>query len=77
MDHVLRSNMGKSDINMVNKTRLYLQVVTVTEIANPEGTKIDPAWSKEGEKPSWSTLKWPKVGRQLKRCGEPGGLQLT
>jgi hypothetical protein len=66
MDHVLNSNMSRFEINMVNKTRLYLQVETVAEISNPEGTKIDPAWTQEGEKPSWSTDRWPKVGKPSK-----------
>jgi ribonuclease HI len=61
MDHVMQSNMSSVEVNMVNKTRMYLQIELISEISNPEGTRIDQRWLKEGEKPSWSTLKWPQV----------------
>lgn len=66
MDHVIRSEMNRTDMYMVNKTRLYLQVETVAEISNPEGTRINPAWMQDGNKPSWSTSKRPKVGKPSK-----------
>lgn len=44
MFHVLRSDMCRRKVNMVNKVRFYLHVETVAEISNPEGTKLDQAW---------------------------------
>lgn len=67
MDHVLVSNMSRSEINMVNKTRLHLQVETVSKISSHEGSKVDQSWTKEGEKPFWSTLLLPKVGNPSKK----------
>lgn len=52
---------------MVNKTRMFLQVETVAEISNLEGTRTDPVWLADGEKTSWSTLKLPKVGKPSKK----------
>ena len=78
MDHVMKAKISSAKINMVNKTRLHLQVETVADIANPEGTKIEPAWLNEGCKPSWSTSKWPKVGRPSKKmwCAWKNALKL-
>ena len=61
MDRFLEDNIQKKKLNVINKVRLFLQVELVSDITNPEGTKIDQAWLGEGEKPSWSTQKWPKV----------------
>lgn len=66
MDHVISSKMTRSKVNMVNKTRFFLKVETVDERAKLEGTRIDPAWLSEGSKPSWSTSKWPRVGKPSK-----------
>lgn len=60
-DNLLSSNMSTRKIDMSNKVRLHLQVETIAEISNPEGTKIDPAWLGDNKKPSWSTALWPKV----------------
>ena len=60
MDHMMQSNMSSAEVNMVNKNRLYLQVELMSEISNPEGTRIDQVWLGEGEKPSRSTLQWPQ-----------------
>lgn len=59
MDHVMRSNLSRGEINMVNTTRVYLQVQTVAEISNPEGTKIEKIWTEEESKLSSSTRNWP------------------
>lgn len=61
MGHVLGSNMSRRKIDTVNKVRLYLQVENVAEISNPEGTKVDEAWTMAGPKPSWSNRKWPEI----------------
>lgn len=61
MDHILMLNMCQRILDIVNKARLYLQVGTIAEIANPEGTRIDPAWLGDGKKQSWSKLKWPSI----------------
>lgn len=51
MDHVIRSKITRTEINMVHKTRLFLQVETAGELANPDGTRIEPAWMSDGSKP--------------------------
>lgn len=69
MEHVLKSTMSKSEISMANRMRLYLQVETVVEVANPDGTRTDPAWLAKGEnlhgQPS-NSLEW---GIHPKKCG--------
>lgn len=55
--HVSRSTMSRRKLNMVNKTRICHQVETRAEIANLDGTKIDPAWLGKGKNPSLSTIK--------------------
>lgn len=57
MDHTLKSAMSKTKVIVVNKTILYLQVETVSDVTNPEDTKVDPVWMRKDTRPSWSMSK--------------------
>ena len=63
MDNILRMKWSERKVDTINKVRLYLKVERMSEIANPEGTRIDEAWLSDQEKPSRSTALWPVIRR--------------
>ena len=69
MDELFDSPMSHSDIALVNQCRLYLQVLTLADIANGEGTRIEQTLYDGILSPHRkSKHKWPRQVRPPRRA---------
>ena len=59
-DEVLQSNLNKSKIILVNECRLYLHIIYLSAIIEPDGKTVNPMYY-TGKRSSYSTskFKWP------------------
>ena len=64
MDHVLRAGLGDAEIERINYCRLYLQVVTVSDIATADGTRIENSmfWGERDH--ARLKTKWVKINQE-------------
>ena len=60
MDEVLQSHLTKSKIIQVNACRLYLRIIYLSDIIEPDGKTVHPTYY-AGKCPSYPTskFKWP------------------
>ena len=60
MDEVLNSNLTKRKISQVNACRLYLRILYLSDIIQPDGKTVNPMYF-NGKRPSYPTskYKWP------------------
>ena len=42
MDHVLQAGFDSTAVGYINLARLHLQVVTVSDLAQPDGRRLEP-----------------------------------
>ena len=63
IEKAARLGIRNRELNIVNKVRLYMQVKTVSKIANTKGTHISKEWFSKGKKSSNSKKEWPEVGK--------------
>jgi hypothetical protein len=64
MDSTYLNNITKRERIYIHRCRIYLQVTTMSDITTADGTQIHNAWKNpDTQKPSWSTLKWPKQNK--------------
>jgi hypothetical protein len=63
MDDKSITKMSRKEQILINRCRIFLQVETISDIANAEGTHIKKAWfNPNDKKPSHSNLDWPGQG---------------
>lgn len=61
MEEAIRMEI-KQDMIIVNKVRKFMQVTTISDISNANGTYIGKEWCHKGKKSSSSKIEWPRVG---------------
>jgi hypothetical protein len=78
MEYFQTLNINKKEMKILNNVRTFLQITTVSEISNTNGTTIHQGYS-NGQPPTKrlhhtgkSLLVWPPQPPPTKKCGESG-----
>ena len=63
MSEFIYLGFKKGELELIDQCRLYHQVLSLTDIADADGTKIDPVYmTKQRHQDRISTLQWPTQG---------------